>query len=332
MGSVINLLTAFQVINYNNQAGGRVGSYFAKELLNTGKHTVTALTRPGSKSTLPEGVKAIQVDYDNEISIVSALTGQQFLVITMSVTAPPDLHSKIVKAAAKAGVPYVMPNIYSIDIFNEKLREDSTVVQTAYNHCMEIEKLGVSSYVGMVCGFWYEWSLALPPPWFGFSIKDKTITFYDDGKTRINSSTWDLCGKALAALLSLNELPHDANDTSATVSRWKNKPLYIASFLVSQRDMLDSLNRLMGTTDKDWKIDYEPTDVRYKKGLEELKSGDFTGFAKALYARDFYPGDGNFEATRGLDNALLGLPKDDLDEATKRTLKMVESNWNPFAQ
>ncbi|KAF1729828.1 hypothetical protein CRV24_010370 [Beauveria bassiana] len=39
------------------------------------KHTVTALTRIGSKSVLPEGVIKAPVDYANEESLVGALKG-----------------------------------------------------------------------------------------------------------------------------------------------------------------------------------------------------------------------------------------------------------------
>jgi len=95
--------------------------------------------------------------------------------------------------------------------------------------------------------------------------------------------------------------------------------------------MLDSVNRVIGTQDKDWEINYEPTVDRYKKGLEEMQKGSMKGFAQALYSRVFYPnGDGNFESSRGLENSLLGLPKEDLDEATKRVIEMVNSGWNPF--
>lgn len=290
---------------------------------------MTALVRPDSTSTIPNGVQTTHIDYNDEASLVSALEGQHFLAITLSVFAPPDLHSKLVRAAAKAGVPYVMPNIYGGDILNENLREAKIYdVESRYQ---EIAELGVSSYIVMCCGFWYEWSLALPPPWFGFDIGAKKVTFYDDGKTRINVSTWIQCGKAIVGLLSLKELPEDENDNSPTVSQWKNKPLYISSFKVSQRDMLDSIHRLMGTTDMDWEIDFEPSDVRYEKGKEEMKSGIRTGLAKQMYARCFFPnGDGDFEAARGLDNELIGIEKEDLDVATKRALDMVESGWSPF--
>jgi hypothetical protein len=293
-------------------------------LLKTGRHSVTALTRLGSKNTFPTGVKAVEVNYDDEASIVEALKGQQFLVITISVTAPPDLHEKIVKAGAKAGVPYILPNVYGYDFENETLYKGDTYAKVSLSRLTDVTNAGVP-YIGMVCGFWYEWSLGCGEPWFGFDIKKRTVTFFDEGKTAINVSTWQRCGQALAALLSL---PVDGK--SPAVSDWKNKPFYLDSFKVSQRDMLDSLHRVLGTTDKDWEISFEASDARFQRGVEELKAGNREGFARQLYANVFLPnGNGDYEA-KGLVNGLLNLPKDDLDEATKRTVEMVENGWTPF--
>ncbi|TAQ91630.1 hypothetical protein B7494_g35 [Chlorociboria aeruginascens] len=312
-------------------AGGHIGKHFVEELLKTGKHNVTALTRVESTNTFPSAVQVSHINYDDEASIVSALEGQQFFIISLSVTAPPDLHSKLVKAAAKAGVPYIMPNAYGYDPKNKRLMAQLVTASQVAERIAEIEGLGVSAHIAMCCGFWYEWSLALPPPWYGFDVKNRKVTFFDDGKTKVNTSTWGQCGRALAAFLSLKELPEDENDKSPVVSSWKNEPLYISSFLISQRDMLDSLNRVLGTSDKDWTIDFEPTEKRYNDGLAEMKNGDRMGFVKAMYSRVFFPnGDGDFESTSGLHNDLIGLQKDDLDEATKRTVQMVESGWSPF--
>ena len=220
-----------------------------------------------------------------------------------------------------------MPNAYGSDIQNESLRNEDLYGAGSLDKCLAIEKLG-ASYIAMCCGFWYEWSLALGEQWFGFDIKNKKVTFFDQGLTKVNVSTWRQCGRALAALLSLPD-----SGASPAISSWKNKPLYLASFRVSQRDMLDSLNRVLKTTDKDWEISHEPTAQRYSNGLEEMQKGQMTGFAKAMYSRVFYPnGDGDFESSRGLANDKLGLPKEDLDEATKRTVDMLESGWNPFAE
>ncbi len=222
-----------------------------------------------------------------------------------------------------------MPNAYGFDILNKTLGEEDLYGATSLQRCEEIESLG-ASYIAMVCGFWYEWSLGLGEPWFGFDLRTKKVTFFDDGKTIINASTWKQCGRALAALLSL---PENESGKSPAVAHWKNKPFYIASFRVSQRDMLDSIHRVTGTTDKDWEIRHEPTAQRHKDGLEELKKGIRTGYAKAMYSRVFYPnGDGDYESSRGLANEVIGVPREELDEATKRTVDMVESGWNPLAQ
>ncbi|XHG04032.1 hypothetical protein AWENTII_007313 [Aspergillus wentii] len=210
-------------------AGGNVGKHFTEELLKTGKHTVTALTRVGGTSPVPEGVKRVEVDYDNSDSLVSALKGQEFLIITLSITTPPDTHGKIVKAASEAGVPYIMPNVYGSDIMNESMRKEDLYSGGAYERCLEVEKQGNTAYIAMACGFWYEWSLAIGEQWFGFDIKNRTVTFIDDGNTKITTSTFGQCGRAIAALLSLPE-----SGAEPSVSQWKNKPLYINSFTVSQ--------------------------------------------------------------------------------------------------
>ncbi|KAJ5812398.1 hypothetical protein N7474_008699 [Penicillium riverlandense] len=307
-------------------ATGRIGGAFAEALAKTGKHTVTALTREDSKGKVPDNVKVIKVNYEDETSIIKALEGQQFLAITLSVRAPEDLHKRITTAAGKAGVPYIMPNTYGYPIQPENIEGDAygKVVMGRVNDT----KNGVSSFVAMECGFWYEWSLATGEQWFGFTIKDRKVTFFDDGKRTITVSTWDQCGRALAALLSLPE-----SGASPSVADFKNDRCCIYSFRVSQRDMLDSLHRVLGTTDADWEITFEPVDKRIKDGAEELANGNFTGFAKMLYGKVFLSTNevSDFAGTRSTANEALGLPKEDLDEATKRTVDMVESGWNPFA-
>ncbi|KAF5008598.1 hypothetical protein FDECE_5132 [Fusarium decemcellulare] len=314
-------------------AGGSVGQYLTRALIETGKHTVTAITREGSSSKIPDGAKVVTVDYENEDSIVAALKGQQFLAISVNVMAAPGTQEKIIRAAAKAGVPWVMPNCYGSDFKNKSLAEENLTGQGVWTGIEAIEKAGVSSWIAMCCSYWYEFSIAQGPQWYGFDFSNnqKKVTLYDDGKTQINTSTWLQCGRAIASLLSLKELPEDENDKSPTISQWRNKPLYISSFLVSQREMLDSIQRVTGTTDKDWQIEYEGSKARWERGMGLLQKGDRSGFALAMYARTFYPnGDGNFGAKYGLANDVLGLPTEDLDEASKRALEMVEASYNYY--
>jgi hypothetical protein len=290
---------------------------------------VTALTRSDSKSKLPTGVKSVTVNYDEETSLVSALKGQQFLIVTMSVMAPRDTQSKLIQAAAKAGVPYVMPNWYGSDFANEELGNAIRLGTVAKAAVEEIESLGVSKWIALGCGFWYEFSLAGGEIRYGFDFHDKTVTFYDDGNTKFITTTWEQCGRAMAALLSLPELPVDENDKSLTLSHFSNGVVYISSFLISQKDMFESIKRVTGTTDTDWKVSYEPSEKRYQDGSEAMKKGDMSGFGKMLYARVLFPnGDGDFSPK--LHNKLLGLPQEDLDTRTKVAVEMAENNAVPY--
>lgn len=316
-----------------------MGEHIAKALVKTGKHTVTTLTRQDSKNEVPSGVKAIPVDYNDESTVVAALKDQQFLVITLAATVPPDVHSKIVQAAAKAGVPHIMPNKFGLDHSNEALIKENPVSADSKSMLAEIEAAGCS-WTSMICSLWYEYSLAMGPLWFGFDFANKKLTLYDDGTTKINLTTWEQCARAVAALLSLKELPEDANDKSLTVNTWRNKPLVISSFLVSQKDMFESWKRVSGDKDSDWMIEKEPSKERYQKGIEAMKSAQDPmsarmGAAMASFVRVFFPnGGGDYESTRGLDNAKLGLPKEDLDERTAVAKGMVEQDYaaKVFAQ
>jgi hypothetical protein len=159
----------------------------------------------------------------------------------------------------------------------------------------------------------------------------KKIIFYDDGNTKVNVSTWEQCGRAVAALLSLKELPEDEKDRSPTVSSWRNKPLYVASFLVSQKDIFESWKRVTGDKDEDWTVSYQPAVELYQEGLVRFQNGEEEGRAQAMYARNFYPnGGGDFEHSRGLANAQLVLPQEDLDERTRIAKQMLDSCYSYF--
>ena len=125
----------------------------------------------------------------------------------------------------------------------------------------------------------------------------------------------------VAALLSLPINPEGSNK-DANLSNFRNKIIYANSFTVSQRDMLESVLRVTVTKEIDWTITQEPAQERYASGIKEMQEGNRIGFAKMLYTRVFYPdGSGDFEHCKGTINSLLGLPKEDIDEATKAAIE-----------
>lgn len=160
-----------------------------EELLKTGKHTVTALTRAGSQSKLPEGVISKKIDYNHRSTLVEALTGQDALVITMSTTVQDDSERKLIEAAGDAGVKWIVPNSWCPDTAHPGLCQDVGLFQKVADQRKFIEQLGKSSHVSIACGFWYEWSLAIPLS-YGFDFASRRVTLFDDGNTKTSTTTW----------------------------------------------------------------------------------------------------------------------------------------------
>lgn len=196
-----------------------------------------------------------------------------------------------------------------------------------------IEEVGESSYISVVTGFWYEYSLGIAGN-YGFDFAKREVVFYDEGETRISTSTWpqvsvlqadvgnDPCsltqvGRAVASLLSLPIHPEEGS--KVCLSDFRNQLIYVNSFNVSQQDMLESVMRVTNTTEADWTIVKKSSSEQYATGMKDMKEGKKPS-ANFLYARVFYPGPeggGDFEHSRGTSNAVLGLPKEGIDEATR---------------
>ncbi|KAL4982176.1 hypothetical protein BDW68DRAFT_171280 [Aspergillus falconensis] len=315
-------------------AGGTIGRHLTDQLLRNGKHIITAITRPESTNKIPNGVKVARVDYsgNDDSALVEVLRGQQILLITMNAMAPRDTIVKLIRAAAKAGVRYIQPNWYGHDAANDALCEDSILAANRDRGIEEIKNLGVSAYLFLVCNFWYEFSLGGGPDRFGFDFTKRTFTMLDNGDVPINTTTWPQCGRAIANLLSLKELPEDETDTSITLSQFANRCTYVSSFRLTQRDMFESVRRVTGTVETDWTITRESSLERFKEGQEGLKAHNWKVFTKMLYSRMFFPNrDGDYESTRGLDNEALGLPVEDLDAATKEGIRMGLAGEIPFS-
>ena len=100
-------------------ASGVIGAPIIEQLLQAGKHNITALTRSGRKSRFPDSVKAIEVDYEDKSSLVSALEGQDVLLICLSVATPIPVEKRLLEAAAEARVRWVVPNEWSPDITSD---------------------------------------------------------------------------------------------------------------------------------------------------------------------------------------------------------------------
>lgn len=278
---------------------------------------------------MPAGVHATkQIDYEQQSTLVDALQGQEVLIITLGGYASPQTQGKLVEAAITAGVKFILPNEWSPDTANASLVADVApfASKPPIREKVAVHGKGKTQYIAVMTGFWYEWSLAIAPA-YGFDFANKAVTFFDDGKTPIDTTTWPQIGRAVAALLSLPIEP--SNGSEASLSSFGNRAIYLSSFNVSQRDIFPSVLRVTGTPAADWKQSFEPSKERYAKGLEQIKHGQKIGFAKMMYSRVFFQdGSGAFSKSKGTVNALLGLPEESIDESTERAMeRSKEAQW-----
>ena len=65
-----------------------------------------------------------------------------------------------------------------------------------------IEDIGKSSYLAIATGFWYEYSLGIPAN-YGIDFVNRTATLFDQGETKISTSTWPQVSPVLVRVSSL---------------------------------------------------------------------------------------------------------------------------------
>lgn len=312
-------------------ATGNIGKHIVAGLREAGKHKLTALTRADSKTDIDASLNPVNVDYADEASLVSALTGQDALIIALSASAEIETEYKLAAAAVKAGVRLIMPNTWGADMDNRAQLSKWLVGRRYLDTVERIESLiaaagGKTAWASIGGSFWYVWSVGYGPNTYGFDIPGRKATLYDGGAgagaTRITTTTEDMVGRAVAALLGLPVARAGADAAApAVVDDWRNSSVHVRSFRVTQRDMLDSLHRALRTTDADWQLDSEPADARLARGMELLRAGDPSGFVIALYALTFTR---DWVWRDDSDNARLGLPEeDDLDAATRRGVEFA---------
>ena len=138
-------------------ATGNLGTHITNALLKSErKHTITALSRPDSKANFPPSIHVKRVDYDDIDSLTQALSGQDALIITLAFTADDGVQLKLIEAAARVGVKWVIPNEYGCDNENKELAHAVPINEHKEQFRNKIEELGRSSWIGIATNPWFE--------------------------------------------------------------------------------------------------------------------------------------------------------------------------------
>ncbi|KAJ2991475.1 hypothetical protein NUW58_g2502 [Xylaria curta] len=287
-------------------ANGTIGAPILSALLAAG-HKTTVLTRPGSNAKFPSAVTVHVGAYSDEDFVVRGLKDQDVLILALGFNAY-DVQIPLIKAAAKAGVSYIVPCEFGSDPTHPKLNAEIQMMNVKAPFRKLIEDLGVSSWIGVVNNPWVEFSIRLGL--YGIDLKKRTAAFYDNGEVKANFTTLTRVGETLANMFALPE---------AVLSKFKNEFVYFSSFYVSQRDFLASAMRATGTTEKDWTI----TSVSSDQVLQAAKepSADLTARMMTLFALVFKEGYGGDYNSKVVDYEKLGLPAEDLDALMGRLVR-----------
>jgi hypothetical protein len=65
--------------------------------------------------------------------------------------------------------------------------------------------------------------------------------------------------------------------------------------------VLESLHRVLGSSDGDCRIGVQLVEERYVQGIREVQEGKMVGYARAMYVDTFRPGErGDYEPGGGL--------------------------------
>ncbi|KAJ5341705.1 hypothetical protein N7541_010829 [Penicillium brevicompactum] len=282
-------------------ASGTLGSQVLSALLDTGIHHVSVIARPTTSRIFNEKVTVHRVDLDDVVSLTRCLKGQDVLIMTLN----PENYGKqipLAQAAAAAGVQYVVPTEFGSDPTHENLNRSIFLAEMQRPFRSLIEELGVSSWIGIVNGLFFDFNIR--NGFWGLDIRNRKVRLFDDGQVKISTSTVSWVGTSLARFFSM---PEDF------VQKHRNNWIFFSSFLVSQRDVLESAQRATGSSEGDWQIVHVDAKLSAQKAKKSMEEGNQMAVFSLLFALTFQEGFGSDFSHRLIDYQALGITPPSLD-------------------
>jgi uncharacterized protein YbjT (DUF2867 family) len=299
-------------------ASGTVGTPTLAALLKTSIHTITVISRIDSNATFPSGVHVKKGDYKDHDFLVSALKGQDVLIMQLNML-PGAMEAQVplIEAAAEAGVRWVLPTEFGSDIYS-RIATDFPMTGLKKKYRTLIEEKGMN-WVAIVNNPWFDWSMK--NNMWSVDALNKKATLYNVGDAKFNTTTLGQVGRGVAALLSLSDEKLDT---------FKNCPLYLRSFLINQRDILDSAIYATGTKESDWEIKTQEPEEAIKASREAVAAGNPMAFVGEFYTAHMQEGrGGNYEEKAAKDAEVLGLKEENLVDVMKVIVQELGATGQP---
>jgi uncharacterized protein YbjT (DUF2867 family) len=290
-------------------AGGKLGKPTLKALLSKGVHTITAIQRNESTSEFPSEVAVKKGSFTDESFLVDAFKGQDVLIVIVPIPNM-DLGDIFIRAAAKAGVPYILPTEFGVD--TPKMENDHSMMGPKMARRRLVEELGGSSWIAVIVNFWLDANIQ--SSLWGIDVKGRKAEILKGADAKISTTTVSRSGEGIAVLLSLPE---------AELARYKNRSYYYSSFELSQRDIFEAIKRATGTKDTDWDIIEKDAAHVVQDCDLKIRNGD--GYAEwyRLFVMSFQGIQGSNYEEKVVDLRRYGLPNENLDEVIKRAIAEI---------
>lgn len=296
-----------------------------RHLIAANRFKITVITRSESSSTFPEApsVTVKKGSYNDPAFLESAFKGNDAAFLSFSFTGTPE-QPKLIDAAAKAGVKWILPNEFASDGKVEKMVDDCPVLQPKREARKQIEKLGQTypglSYIAVATNPWINHAIHLG---LLHNVSERKAKISEDGG-RFNLTSLDRAGEGVTKLLTL---PIENKENPRTsLQHYANNYAYLSSLSTTQRGALDAMQRITGTTDNDWTIETDNIAERIKKDKEAMAGGGDAAFGAMMdILVAYYTGDGlggDYQSKALEDLKVLGLKEEDIDAAFSRELEI----------
>lgn len=280
-------------------AGGNLGPSILSAFLNSSFNT-TVLSREGSNSTFPSGVKVLRANYDSVDSLKQAFQEQDAIISLVGGGALGD-QNKLIDAAIAAGVKRFIPSEFGSNTPNPRTRAIVPIFEGKFGTVNYLKgKEDSISWTSVVTGPFFDWGLKVG--FLGFNAQSKTATIIDSGNATFSSTNLSTIGEAVVKALE---------NAEAT----KNQYVYVSGFQTSQNEILAAAERITG---EKWTISKTSAKDHIAKGNELLQKGDYSGIAPLIQAITFGEEEqlGDLKPS-GLWNEKLGLKQDSFEDSIK---------------
>lgn len=279
-------------------AGGNLGPSVLKAFLSSSFNT-TILSREGSSSTFPSGVKVLRANYDSVDSLKQAFQGQDAVISLVGGGALGD-QNKLIDASIAAGVKRFIPSEFGSNTTDPRTRAIVPVFEAKLKTVEYLKsKQDSISWTGIVTGPFFDWGHKVG--FLGLNAQSKTATIVDSGNATFSATNLGTIGEAVVKTLEHAE---------AT----KNQYVYISGFQTTQNELLAAAEKITG---EKWTVDKVSSNDLKAKGNELLQKGDFSGLGPLIQAATFGEEQLGDLKPAGLWNEKLGLTQDDLEDSLK---------------